>query len=132
MFPDCHKTAMFEPSAGKDVLKVKLFEVMKETVKTPFIFHPPPNLCLCLSKSSGGDFFLCLILGCQRAAELCILCFLLVQTPHFICSLTIMHFMMTVAFENSVCFHCRYRQVCSYFGTLFFDAELFCSDILYY
>ncbi len=43
-----------------------------------------------------------------------------------------MHFMMTVAFENSVCFHCRYRQVCSYFWTLFFDAELFCSDILYY
>lgn len=117
-----HETTVFETSAGKAVEGD-----VRNSVNTPFLFHPPPNLCLCLNKSSGGDFFQVLILGCQKAAELCILCFLFVLLKHpilyfhFICCLTIMHFMMTVAFENSICFQCRYRRVCSYFWNTMFQ-----------
>lgn len=49
---------------------------------------------------------------------------LLVLTPHFILSFHLqMHFMMTVAFEHSVCFHCRYESVVT-FETQCFDAKL--------
>lgn len=50
-----HKTTVFETSAGKDELKVKLVKKMSEAVLTSISFFTHhQNLCLCLNKSSGG------------------------------------------------------------------------------